>query len=694
MNLRAEQWWQLLCESPVGRRKNWPGMAISACFFGGMLLFGSLAVSRGQTVAPGAATDLMALSLEQLLEVKVDRVYGASRYEQNVAQAPASVSLVTRDEIQKQGHRTLADVLRTVNGVYVTDDRNYSYLGIRGFNRPGDYNSRVLLLVDGHRINDNLYDQGLYGTEAFLDVDLIERVEVVRGPSSSLYGDNAFFGVVNVITRSGRSVNGLETTAEAGNHETFKAGITYGRLFTNGVEWLASISFFDSGGEERIYFPEFDSPTNNNGVARNADADRAYHFYNSLRYADFTLTGGWSGRQKDIPTASFETTFNDGGELTVDERAYVDLKWEREISETVTLMGRAAYDYSWYRGEYPYGSGVDRVLNLDEAQGEWVSTDWQANWQAQPWARLIMGGDYSENLTLEQRNFDESPAAVYLDDSRHGRNYGLFAQAEVNLRSNLVANVGGRWDYYSTFGSTANPRLALIYQPFPQSTFKALYGEAFRAPNAYELYYSYPGLAKDNPDLQPETIRTYELVWEQRLSAHWRASAAGYYYEVENLVSQTVDPGDGLLVFENLDAVQAMGLELGLERRSERGWMARLAYAVQNAEDETTERRLSNSPRHLAKLNLIAPLWGEHLWAGVDLQYSSPVVTVQGGRSDAVFLANATLFSRGLGQNLEASISIYNLFDERDGYSGSAEHLPETIPLTGRSFRAKLTYRF
>jgi outer membrane receptor protein involved in Fe transport len=67
---------------------------------------------------------------------------------------------------------------------------------------------------------------------------------------------------------------------------------------------------------------------------------------------------------------------------------------------------------------------------------------------------------------------------------------------------------------------------------------------------------------------------------------------------------------------------------------------------------------------------------------------------VQGGRSDAVFLANATLFSRGFGQNLEASISIYNLFDERDGYSGSAEHLPETIPLTGRSFRVKLTYRF
>jgi iron complex outermembrane receptor protein len=128
----------------------------------------------------------MDMSLEQLLEVDVDKVYGASKYEQKISQAPSSVTIVTSDEIKKLGHRTVADVLRGVPSLFVTSDRAYSYLGIRGFGRPSDYNSRILLLVDGHRLNDNIYDGALLGTEAILDVDLIERMEVIRGPSSSI----------------------------------------------------------------------------------------------------------------------------------------------------------------------------------------------------------------------------------------------------------------------------------------------------------------------------------------------------------------------------------------------------------------------------------------------------------------------------------------------------------------------------
>lgn len=659
-----------------------------------LTLFPALAKAFADNQTESGVSNVMDLSLEQLLEVNVDKVYGASKYEQKITQAPSSVSLVTRDEIQKQGYRTLAEVLRTVNGVFVTDDRNYSYVGMRGFNRPGDYNSRVLLLVDGHRINDNIYDQGLYGTEGFLDVDLIERVEVVRGPSSSIYGNNAFFGVINVITRKGRSLNGFEATGEAGNHDTFKGGFTYGKQYDNGLEVLLSGSASDSAGESRVYFPEFDDPTTNNGMAENSDGDQAYRFYGSLGYGDFTLTGGWSWRRKEVPTASFLTTFNDGGELTVDERAYVDLKGEHDFTDTVKFIGHAAYDASWYRGEYPYGSGVGRVLNIDEAWGDWATADGQLNWQAAERFKLILGADIRESLALDQKNFDVAPPTVYLDDQREGQNLGAFAQAEIGLLTNLVLNVGGRFDHYSTFGDTLNPRLGLIYDPWATTTFKALYGEAFRAPNAYELYYSYPGQSKANPNLRAETIRTYELIWEQGLPANLRFSVSGYYYEVDNLVSQIIDPGDGLQVFQNIDQARAGGVELALEGRLESGLVARLGYAVQRAEDASTNLELSNSPRHLAKLNLIVPLWPEKVFAGIDLQYSSPVATVMGNQSKEVFLANLTLFSRPVGENLEVSASIYNLFDKKAGFSASTEHLQETIPLPGRSFRVKLTYRF
>ena len=131
---------------------------------------------------PKPVPDLTEMSLEDLMEIEVDSVYGASKYLQKVTQAPASISIVTAEEIQKYGYRTLADVLRSVRGFYITYDRNYSYVGVRGFARPGDFNSRILVLVDGHRVNDNIFDQAFLGTDFPVDIDLIDRIEVIRGP--------------------------------------------------------------------------------------------------------------------------------------------------------------------------------------------------------------------------------------------------------------------------------------------------------------------------------------------------------------------------------------------------------------------------------------------------------------------------------------------------------------------------------
>src|SRR4030067_2443702 len=126
-------------------------------------------------------SDLTELGLEDLMKIEIATVYSASKYEQKVTEAPSSVSIITSDEIKKHGYRTFADILRSVRGFYVTYDRNYSYVGARGFGRPGDYNTRILLLIDGHRLNDNVYHQAPIGTEFVLDVDLIDRIELIRG---------------------------------------------------------------------------------------------------------------------------------------------------------------------------------------------------------------------------------------------------------------------------------------------------------------------------------------------------------------------------------------------------------------------------------------------------------------------------------------------------------------------------------
>ncbi len=644
------------------------------------------------------------LSLEQLIHIRVDSVTGASRYEQKVTQAPASISILTADEIKKFGYRTLADVLRSVRGLYVSYDRNYSNFGIRGFSRPGDFNTRILLLVNGHRMNDNLYDSALIGTEAMVDVDLIERIEVIRGPSSSIYGNSAFFGVINVITRAGRQIDGAEASAEAGAYNSYKGRFTFGKQFTNGLEMVVSGSLFETDGRKQLYYPEFDQRISttpgaaNNGVARNADDETAYNLLTTLTYKDLTLTGAYSRREKHVPTASFGTVFNDGRERTTDERFYLDLKYNHSFADDLELMARGYYDYYGYRADYPFNYATSGppfiVLNHDDNYGDGVGTEVQLTKKLWDRHTVIVGGEFRRDLDLYQSNFSGNPKTYNFLDNRDRWSVGGYAQGELVILTNLLLNAGVRYDEYSNFGGTANPRVGLIFSPWETTTFKLLYGQAYRAPNAYELYQASPFYSKVNPFLRPETIHTYEAVYEQYLPLNHRMSLSGYYYEVDDLISQRVDPSDGLLVFQNISSVTAKGAEFEVEGHYTRGLMARVSYAIQRADDGRTGIELNNSPRHLIKANLIAPIYKEKVYAGLEAQYTSGLKTLAGNRTSGFFVMNATVYSQKIVKNLDVSATIYNLFDERYAYPGSTGHYQDVIPQDGRSFRIKLTYKF
>ncbi len=643
------------------------------------------------------------MSLEQLLDARVERVYGASKYEQKVTQAPSSVSIVTADEIKKFGHRTLGDVLGSVRGLSVANDRNYSYLGMRGFQRPGDYNTRILMLIDGHRMNDNIFDSAYIGQDSAIDVDLIERVEVIRGPSSSIYGSSAFFGVINIVTKRGQDVNGMEASGEVTNGDTYKSRFTFGKKFKNDVEWLASGSYYTSAGAERLYYPEFDQRRSSdprarsNGVVRNRDGEEAGNLFTSLRYHDFTASASFNGRRKDVPTASFESRFNDREE-TADYRTYVDLKYDHAIDENVRVQGRAFYDNYSYYGAYPYdyaapGDPLQRVVFKDGAIGDWAGTEWQLTMKIFDRHTIVAGSEYRENFRLHQFAYEDvTPRSYSLKDDQSTRILGVYGQTEVVLLTNLVLNAGVRYDYYfESFGGTLNPRAGLIYNPWPTTTFKALYGQAFRAPNAFEQFYY--SAQRTRPPLDPETIRTYELVYDQYLFRNYRLGVSGYYYEIEDLINQNATPA-GDLFFDNLDSVRAAGVEFEAEAKYDCGLLIRGSYALQRTEDATTGQELSSSARHLIKGNLIVPLYKDKVFAGFELQYQSSAKTLAGRRADDFVIGNLTLFSREIVKGLEVSASVYNLFDTQYGSPGAGDHLQDTIQQDGRSFRLKMTYKF
>src|SRR6266436_1393909 len=249
--------------------------------------------------APAKSVEPTDISLEELVKMEIPIVEGASKYRQKTTEAPASITIITADDVKKYGYRTLADILRSAPGLYVSYDRNYSFLGVRGFSL-GDYNNRVLLLIDGHRLNNSLSDSAFIGSEFPLDVDLIERVEIIRGPGSSLYGNNAFFGVINVITRKGRDMAGTggEVSGEVASFDTYKGRVTYGNRFTNGLEMLVSGTIFDSEGHDRLFYKEYDQPAHNNGIAENADRDSFKSFFGAVSFHDFSLEGAFNTREK------------------------------------------------------------------------------------------------------------------------------------------------------------------------------------------------------------------------------------------------------------------------------------------------------------------------------------------------------------------------------------------------------------
>lgn len=669
-------------------RNRWCAAAGALCLW--------LAVGVG-AVEADPAENFADMSLEQLMEVKVNSVFTASRREQKTWEAPASVSIVTRDEIQTFGYRSLADVLRAVPGTYTSNDRNYTYLGIRGFSRPGDYNSRVLLLIDGHRANDNLYDSALIGQESLVEVDSIERVEVIRGPSSSLYGSSAFFGVVNVITRRGAQVNGVEVSAEAGSWNTYKGRLSAGHKFSSGVEYFVSGSYYDSAGQSRLYFPEFDDPASNNGVAENLDYERAGHFLGNISYHDFTLSAGFNSRTKSLPTAPYTGVFNDPRAETLDRAGYVDLKFERVFDNDLQLTARLNYHRYDYQGDYPFdaadpGDPPSLIFNKDDSRGEWWGAEVLATRSYFERLTVTGGTELRHNFRQDQANFDQgSPDAFYLDDHSSSSTIGVYGQADLTIRTNLILSAGVRYDYFSTVGHSVNPRVGLMYQPWTPTTFKLLYGRAIRAPNAFELNYVAPGQVA-NPQLQPETINTWEIVAEQVVRRHLTLSAAGFYYRVDGLIS--LDDSTGILTFRNMNNVSAVGTELAAESRWANGWFSRLSYTAQRVEDSDTGDELSNAPHHLAKFHLRVPLLKDRLFAGAEVQYVSSIKAVQSGRVDDYWVANLTLLSRELVKGLEVSASLYNVFDQRYAITGSEEHTQRVLPQDGRSFRVKLTYKF
>jgi len=641
--------------------------------------------------------DITELSIEQLLDIEV---FTSSRFPQKASEAPSRVTVVDSEAIRKYGYRTLRDILNSIPGLYSTYDRNYTYLGARGFGIPGDYNTRFLMLLDGKRVNDNVYDSFGIDYDGIVNVDLIQRVEFSAGPGSAVYGANAFFGVINVITKSGDDVDGIQVSADYGSENSRRARVTAGNTFGNGIDAMISASAFKSDGAD-IYFAEFDDPSTNNGVAQGLDYHEAQDVLVKLKYEDWGLSVAYNERTKGIPTASYEQEFNTAPSETIDTVALATLSYEPVINKHSQIFSSLLFGQYVYEGEFSYDN-PPLTVNRDETRGDWINAEVRYLTTRFDRQKITVGAEYQKNGKQDQANFDVDPYASYLDDSRSSKSFGLYIQDEIRLSEQLIFNAGVRYDNNSidagsnnqTKNSIVNPRLALIYSLQPETTLKLIYGTAYRNPNAYELYYGETLDYLPSTDLQPEEIETYELDVEHFFNNNFRLTAAVFSNNTTNLIGINSDPATGDLFFDNLGEVQALGAEIEAEFVSENDLRLRTSYSYVNTEDKDTGKEMINSPNSMVKLNVSAPVINKKADAGLEFQYMSERATESGGQTGGYGITNFTLSSQEIYKRLVLSASIYNLFDRQYADPVSDEHVQDSIVQDGRNFRVKATYTF
>ena len=654
-----------------------------------LLSFWLVTAAAAQEGSQDENKDLGAASLEELGNIQV---YGASKRLQSTSDAPASVTVITADEIQKYGYRTLAGILESVRGFYITYDRDYSFVGVRSFGRLGDWNSRILLLIDGHRSNNNVLGQALLGTEFPVDVDLIERVEIIRGPSSSLYGAGAFFAVINVITRKPTQLKGVELSFEPASFGTYAGRATYGGQY-RGVDMMFSGTFYNSQGQT-LFYPQFNSPATNNGITRGTDYENSQHVLATISFGGFTLQGLFSARDRGVPTGYFGTAFNDPRTANFDFHQYFDLSYQHSLTEKWNLTIRTSYDQVRLQAPLAYTTVANEPNTLDvfSFRGNWWNSEVRLSGTLLEKHRITLGTEITDNLRQDQGQYIPI-GNTFTADAASSVIWALYGQDEFAVTKKLTLSGGLRYDHYSSFGGTTNPRLGLIYHLFHPTTVKLLYGTAFRAPMPFEVTPDLGSFYNDNLQLKPEEIRSEEVIVEETIGHHFTLSGNLFRNDIDHLISLESD-STGQSSYLNFGNAVAKGFGIEFAGRTADGLEGRASYGFTHALGSQPAPVLANSPRHLGKLDLSVPLVKQRLFASLGAQYTSPVQTLAGNTLGGFSVFNVTLLGHTLGKHMDLSASVYNIFDKKYYDPGRPEDPQDAIQQDGRNFRVKLTARF
>lgn len=631
------------------------------------------------------------VSLDSLLNT---RVSAAAKYLQTTAEAAASITIVSAEDIRSQGYSNLQEVLESVPGMYVSNDRNYPYLGTRGFSRPSDYNNRILVLVDGHTLNEQVWGSAPVGSDLPINLDAVERVEVVRGPGSALYGSSAMFAVINIVTKTGTQTSGGVVSGRVGSGLQRQAAANIGYDLGNRKSFAISALTSGSNGNT-LYYPEYRSASNTKGAVRRMDWEYGTSVIGTLITGDVTTRAGFRSRAKGIPTGAYQISIGDRRAETLDESVWGEVAARHEFAPSLRSSMRVYADRAVYHGHFPYDSGpsyAERAISAD------FGTEGMLIWDATSRNRLTVGTELRRVFTAQYKT--RGLDGVLLGDDAPFSLGSVYAQDELQLLTGLKLVGGLRFDRKLSRWQAFAPRFAIVATPAAHSTVKLLYGEAYRAPSVAEGDLN-ADLYQPNPSLRAERIATWELAIEHRVASPLLIGASAYHYAMRGLIEQlTADTLNGFQ-YTNSQSTRGRGLELMMNLQPAeshfalRGW-----YARQQTLDASTNLQLTNSPQQT--INFAGTVKGTfNTRAALTLRHETGRRTLNGSTTDAFTRADLNLgysvptdvtpyWLRGT----DVSLRMSNLLNTRYSVPGGLEHTQQSIQQDGRMFSLRLRREF
>ncbi len=698
---------------------------------------GCLTVHAETSSAP---VDVYNLSLAELGQVQISIATGNST---PLDKAPATASVVYAAEIEAMGARTLDDVLKSIPGLHVAPSalsRLDSVYSIRGIHTG--FNSQVLLLVNGLPVQSTF--QGGHPAMLRIPAVNIARVEVMRGPGSAIYGADAYAGVINVITKDSSSIETTKVSGSVGSFGAREISLQSAGEW-NGIAMALDMSYQQTDGDDsRRVDTDFQTTLDAMLKTHASLAPGAL----STRYQIFDTHLALSGERWQFNLwnwLSSDAGIGAGGAQALDYEGHDDNHLVMADATYHFDGGGQAWDNSIRLSDlysdhttsfilFPAGAkipiGSDGNINFAKPAGlvsfpdglrgkpGQVTNDSQLEfisiyngWDSHR-LRFSLGTRYQTYNGSEDKNFgpgvingtqpvvdghlvgvDDTPYIFLADHNRRVRFLSL--QDEWKLLADLTLTAGLRYDDYSDFGDTTNPRLALVWGVNEDLTAKLLYGSAFRAPSFSDLGQKNNPVSLGNPNLNPEQIDTVELAFSYRLNQNLQASLTFFDYEAKDVIEFLSDANGVTKTAQNARDQDGDGFELELSWKPMSQLRLSSSYSKQDATDAKTHTPIADAPGKQYKLN--ADWEFAHNWFfNSQLDRVADRARAQGDKRAPIAdytWVNLTLRAKDIVPDLDLSLAVRNATDA-DAREPSSGRIAKDYPLESRSGWLELRYSF